>query len=129
MPEEKKVKYVLKLTHDVAETFIRAKDVNYYVQEYRPATDLIDYRVDTSYGVIYGSVPIVFLAVEVRMKLDELRKILEDVWPDLSDLVASRVMEMREMDRAVKDTVTAVDIYDVTDHFVAGLKAALGRPT
>lgn len=126
-PVVKRVKHVLKIKRDVLDIYIRAKEMNYYKHAYAPLTDSIEYFVYTPYGELHGSVPLIFLTIELGIDTDTLREYIEDEWGAVSDVVASRIITLSELDKTVPPETKDTKVIEITEEYIRELMVCLKR--
>jgi len=126
-PAEKKTKYVFKIRRDRTESFIRAKEMNYFEHAYTPLTDTVEYFVYTPYDRLRGIVPLVFLTVELKIPAETLREYIDEGWDSISDSVAGKIITLSERDKTIPPETKDTNIIDISEEYLDNVRAYLRR--
>ena len=126
-PVEIKTKYVFKLRRDRTEYFIRAKEMLYFEHNYTPLTDTVEYFVFTPYERLRGMVPLVFLTVELKVSVEELREYVDQMWDSVSDIVAGNIITLSERDKTIPPETKDTNIIDISEEYLNNVKVCIRK--
>lgn len=126
-----RAKQIIKIKREVREYYFRARELFYYEHIYTPLTDSILYTVITPYGRLDGGVNLLFLATLLRLSSDKFREYLDEMWTDVADAIASKVITLSELDKTIPPDVEDTEIIDISAMYeteiTSCLKRVLGR--
>lgn len=136
MPAERKKtksvkvkKTILKVTIGRKETYVRAKELQYFTHEYAPLADSVTYHAHTTFGILEGSVMLSDLApmyVPILDKplervLETLRTVVMDAWVEIAEEVVINLMQTSEADKIVPIEVKETIVYDITGEYTGAV--------
>ena len=124
---ERKTKYVFKLRRDRTEAFIRAKEMDYFEHAYTPLTDTIEYFVYTPYGRLRGITPLVFLVVQLKISVEELREYVDEMWDSISDNVAGKIITLSERDKTIPPETKDTNIIDISEEYLNNVRVCVRK--
>lgn len=126
-PAEAKIKHVLKLRRDRTEAFVRAKEMQYFEHAYTPLTDTVEYFVYTPYGRLRGITPLVFLVIELKISVEELREYVDEMWDSISDNVAGNIITLSERDKTIPPETKDTKIIDISEEYLNNVRVCVRK--
>ncbi|RLF44072.1 MAG: hypothetical protein DRN17_05145 [Thermoplasmata archaeon] len=134
-PAEKKTKYVFKIRRGKDESFIRAKEMEYFEHSYSPLVDAVIYFIFMPYketitgepNRLRGEASFMFLSTEFGIELETLREYVDGMWNSISDNVAGKVITLSERDKTVPPETKDTDIIDISEEYLNNVRVCLRK--